>query len=406
MKLLPFTACQHFKLFLPLLPALMLLSATASLNAQINLVNIGHTNNGGTAQGIAVSGNYAYLASGTNGLLIYDISNPALPVNVGHTHASNDTQINAYAVAVSGNYAFVETSGGNPTGLFVYDVSNAAAPTNVNFLNMTVFGGLAILGSDLYLGGDDRVPVLAISNPLDLNTGTYYMPLDNINPVSLAATSNYLAMAGGGDGLVNIGAFSNGVYANLAFTNVGPNGIANGVAIAGQYVFVASGNSISAPLISYYISSSGKLTKVGQITYPAPSTTGFSVTLCGNYAYLVCSAGLRVINIANPTNLIAAGQTSTNFGAKPTGVAVSGHYAYLADGTDGLRVFAIQPALGMRLVAGTGLNFSWPAQGSFVVQQTADLSNPDWVTVTNVPTDGQVTLPPPANTTYYRLLGQ
>jgi hypothetical protein len=287
----------------PLLRVLVLLSATPSLNAQINLVNIGHTNNGGTAQGIAVSGHYAYLASGTNGLLIYDITNPALPVNMGHSRGSNDIEINAYTVAVSGNYAFVESIGSEATGLLVYDVTNAAAPTYVNFLNLNVYGGLAILGSNLYLGGDGRVPVLAISNPLDLNTGTYYMPLSNMNPVSLAATTNYLAMAGGEDGLVNIGSFSDGVYANLAFTNIGGNIIANGVAIAGQYVFVA--NSSSEPLESYYISSSGKVTKAGQITYPASPTTGVSVALSGNYAYLVCSASLRVINITNPTNLLS-----------------------------------------------------------------------------------------------------
>jgi hypothetical protein len=385
----------------PLFWAMTLLCTAPSLTGQINLVNIGHTNNGGTAQGIALNGNYAYLASGTNGLLIYDISNPTLPVNVGHAKGSNDAGINYFAVAVSGNYAFVTATDG--PGLTVYDVSNPAAPTNVGDLNTYTAGGLAILGTNLYLGGDSRVPVINISNPLDLVVETNSGPLAGGNPVSIAVTSNYFAAACGQEPL-DISAISNGVYTNLASTNVGPNANAYGVAIGGQYVFVA--NSSSAPLESYYISSSGKVTKAGQITYPTSPTTGVSVTLSGNYAYLVCSAGLRVINIANPTNLLAAGETSTNFGAKPMGVAVSGHFAYLADGTDGLRVFAIEPALGISLATETGLTFSWPAQSSFVVQQTADLSNPYWVTVTNVPTDGQVTLPPPASTTYYRLVGQ
>ena len=391
------------KEILPILLSLILLSATPSLHAQINLVNIGHTNNGGTAQGIAVSGNYAYLASGTNGLFIYDISNPALPVKVGHAKGSNNAEINAYAVAVSGNYAFV-VSAEDPT-LNVYDVSNSAAPTNVGGLNSNLFGGLAILGTNLYLGGDDRVPVINISNPLNLVGITTYTPLENINPVSLAVTSNYLVVAGGTE-WVNIGAFSNGIYTNLAFTNISSNADYNatGVAIAGQYVFVA--NSSAAPLESYYISPSGKVTKAGQITYPASPTTGVSVALSGSYAYLVSSEGLRVINIAKPTNLVAAGQASTNYGAKGMGVAVSGGYAYLANGTDGLRVFAIQPVLGVSLVTATGLTFSWPAQGAFALQQTTDLSNPNWVTVTNVPANGQVTLPPPATTMYYRLLGQ
>jgi hypothetical protein len=111
------------------------------------------------------------------------------------------------------------------------------------------------------------------------------------------------------------------------------------------------------------------VTKAGQITYPASPTTGVSITLSGNYAYLVCSAGLRVINITIPTNLIAAGQTSTNFGAKPMGVAVSGRYVYLADGTDGLRVFAIQPALRVNLSAGVK-SYLFLAGARFVLHPT------------------------------------
>lgn len=88
------------------------------------------------------------------------------------------------------------------------------------------------------------------------------------------------------------------------------------------------------------------------------------------------------------------------------GVAVSGRYVYLADGADGLRVYAIQPALGVSAAEGSGLTFSWPAQGLFALQQTADLDNPNWVEVTNVSANGQVTLPPPASTMFYRLVGQ
>jgi hypothetical protein len=401
MKLPPSIADLSMEEMLSLLRVLILLSAAPSLNAQINLVNISHINNGGRARDIALSGNYAYLASGTNGLLIYDISNPALPVNVGHAKGDN-AEINAFAVAVSGNYAFVTSTQTQGAGLNVYDVSNPAAPTNVGSLNSNIFGGLALLGTNLYFGGDDRVPVMDISNPLDLTGITIYIPLENINPVSLAVTSNYLVMAGGGE-WVNIGAFSNGIYTNLAATNVG--GIASGVAIAGQYVFVANAGSSSAPLEIYYISSSGRVTNAGQMTYPG-YPTGNSVAVSGSYAYLGCSAGLRVINIANPTNLIAAGQTSTNYGGDGLGAAVSGRFVYLANGTDGLRVFAIQPPLAISLGTGMGLTFSWPVQGSFALQQTTDLANPDWVTVTNIPTNGQLTLPPPASTMYYRLAGQ
>ena len=58
----------------------------------------------GNARGVAVSGNYAYVAVGDAGLLVIDVSDPANPRGVG----GFDTPGFAQGVAVSGNYAYVE----------------------------------------------------------------------------------------------------------------------------------------------------------------------------------------------------------------------------------------------------------------------------------------------------------
>ena len=57
----------------------------------------------GDACGVAVAGNYAYVADCDAGLQIIDISNPASPTIVG----TYDTPGQAYGVAVAGNYAYV-----------------------------------------------------------------------------------------------------------------------------------------------------------------------------------------------------------------------------------------------------------------------------------------------------------
>ena len=57
----------------------------------------------GFAYGVAVSGNYAYVADGSPGLQVIDVSNPANPQRVG----GYDTSGTARSVAVSGNYAYV-----------------------------------------------------------------------------------------------------------------------------------------------------------------------------------------------------------------------------------------------------------------------------------------------------------
>ena len=66
----------------------------------------------GPAYGVAVSGNYAYVADLTAGLQVIDVSNPANPQRVG----GYDTSGSALGVAVSGNYAYVADG---PWGLLI-----------------------------------------------------------------------------------------------------------------------------------------------------------------------------------------------------------------------------------------------------------------------------------------------
>ena len=78
--------------------------------------------------GIAVSGNYVYVANYFDGLRIIDVSNPAAAAEVGFL----DMGSYAEGVYVDGNYAYV-ANGSN--GLRIIDVSNPAAPTQVGFIN-------------------------------------------------------------------------------------------------------------------------------------------------------------------------------------------------------------------------------------------------------------------------------
>ena len=70
--------------------------------------------------GLAISGNYAYLAVSADGLAIIDISDPTNP---GAPVYENTTGY-AYGVAISGSHAYVAVSS---SGLAVIDISD---PTN------------------------------------------------------------------------------------------------------------------------------------------------------------------------------------------------------------------------------------------------------------------------------------
>jgi hypothetical protein len=64
------------------------------------------------------------------------------------------------------------------------------------------------------------------------------------------------------------------------------------------------------------------------------------VAVSGNYAYVVDgSAGLQVIDVRNPENPVRVGGYDTSGWAN--GVAVSGNYVFVADGQWGLQIFRI-----------------------------------------------------------------
>ncbi|MBM3879693.1 MAG: hypothetical protein FJ387_08230 [Verrucomicrobia bacterium] len=90
-----------------------------------NPVRVGGYDTSGFAAGVAVAGNYAYLAetqqwTGSNyiggGLLVIDVTNPANPVRVGGYETSGSAQ----GMAVSGNLIYLASGEG---GLLILEQS-------------------------------------------------------------------------------------------------------------------------------------------------------------------------------------------------------------------------------------------------------------------------------------------
>jgi hypothetical protein len=93
-------------------------------------VEVGFAETSASAQSVAVSGGYAYVASGRphlpgeGGLAVIDVTTPSAPVEIGFV----ETPVSAYNVAVSRGYAYVA---GWEAGLSVIDVSTPSAPVIV-----------------------------------------------------------------------------------------------------------------------------------------------------------------------------------------------------------------------------------------------------------------------------------
>ena len=115
------------------------------------------------AQNIAVSGNYAYVVSGATGddLEIFDVSDPTSPIKVGGAAAAAQ----ANDVVVSGNYAYVVT---NSTGddLEIFDISDPTNPVKVGGASTVEQAyDIAVSGDYAYLTTSEDLEVFDVSNP-------------------------------------------------------------------------------------------------------------------------------------------------------------------------------------------------------------------------------------------------
>lgn len=121
------------------------------------------------AMDVCVTGNHAYVADYTNGLVIVDISDPANPTTVGNFPSrigDFDYTAAAIGVAVSGNYAYVANWYDD---LYIIDVTDKTNPTLANTYtiddgadSITISGNLAFIAAE-WAGVD----IIDISDPIN-----------------------------------------------------------------------------------------------------------------------------------------------------------------------------------------------------------------------------------------------
>ena len=237
----------------------------------------------GPVLGVAVQGNYAYLASNQYELIVVNISDKNNPVIVNPLSTWCIYEGWGYDIAVSGNYAFVADV--NQSGLLILDITNPAVPVMTGFYKT------------------------------------------NGDPSEVAVSGNYAYIVSSSSGLVDMVDVSDKTKPELAGRYEMSNGL-QGITVSGECVYLTGGSSIAILNPNGYFGCEGICYLEGIPTHVAVS---------GNYAY-VCNngssgtymSGLNVINISNPSNPVAAAYTNS-FMYTPRDIAVSGNYAYMAD---------------------------------------------------------------------------
>jgi len=117
----------------------------------IEITNV--DNFAGWTTSVAVSGNYLYLAKGSDGLRIYDVSNPLSPTEVGSAPAPN-----ASGFSVSGSYGFLANG---TDGLRIYSLGTPSSPP----LRISADGA-----NTLVLSWPTPTPSFALQQNTDLQT--------------------------------------------------------------------------------------------------------------------------------------------------------------------------------------------------------------------------------------------
>ena len=280
----------------------------------------------GIAQGIYVSGDYAYVADYSSGLAVIDISEPTNPGTPFYTPPFVYTVMDVY---ISGDYAYLARAS---LGFMVVNISDPINPkwifkevTNGNAYDVFVSGDYAYVAN-----GNEGLAVIDISDPTNPGTPVYENTTGDARDVYISGDYAYVADSDSGLAVIDISDPTNPgtpVYEDTT-------GAARGVYVSGDYAYIADGYSglavidISDP------------TNPGTPAYEDTTGNAVDVYVSGDYIYVAdYGSGLAVIDISDPTNPGTPFYEVTNEGAKD--VYVSGNFAYMADDIKGLVVVAI-----------------------------------------------------------------
>jgi len=279
------------------------------------------------ANDVVLSGDYAYVADGTSGIVAIDVSDPGEPVRIdsvltvdsawgialrdsliyvadyeGGFHIFNheldpDHPVLrgsipiagiAKRIALLGDYALVTGDGSGSDGLFSVDVSNPATPAIVDAVPIGDGQGIALLGDYAFVADNSQGLVV----------------VDASDPTALDI-----------------------------ITSVGPGG-ATGIAAAGNRVYLARG---SDDVRVFDATDPDSPSLLGALT-PPDYVTGLTVD--GDHVYISSwNAGLAIADASDPSAPSLVG--ICNMGPWALMSAVDGDYAYVAAGVSGLQVVDI-----------------------------------------------------------------
>jgi hypothetical protein len=323
--------------FLVIVLALITVNASGGFSQDsLNLKTIGACLTPGRAYGIAVAGDYAYVADDTSGLQVIDITIPSNPVIVGYCKPPGA----ARGVVIKGNYAYVANY---PAGLNIIDISNPTTPIATGHCHGGGFSkNLAVVDSYAYMA-DDLLRIVDISDPSH-PVQVSYMNTPGV-PADVAIDDHYAYVADGAWGLRVIDISNPVSPVEVGYCE---GFIPLSVAVRGGYAYISN----TAALIIIDIADPSNPVIVGTSNLLGSGCI-WDVTVVGIYAYVADGAsGVVVCDVSIPTSPFVVGYYSTSWPGYARGVDVSGGYIYVADSELGFHIYKGYGPAGVAVIPG------------------------------------------------------
>lgn len=287
-----------------------------------NLALVGHLPVPSQAYAVEISGNYAYVTNGTAGLMVADISDSSIPEEI----TSLSLPGNSAAMCGQGSYLYIAD---REDTLRVVSISNPANPSQVGKVALSVDQprGLYVTGTRAYVAcrgtGVEIVDISTPSSPLVI--GTFNTP-GQAYDVFVDDTLAYIA-----DGTMGLRIWS---VANpsspyeIGYDNT--NGITQGIDKSGNHVYLAEGG---AGIKVFNVSDPANPQQLGFLNTPG---TAQNVLITDSLYVCDGGGGLLVIDVSTPESPVQIGYMES-FGSA-TNVTHVGELLYLADVSDGVYV--------------------------------------------------------------------
>ena len=322
------------------------LAFVAADTGGLNIYSISNSNNPrllgkcetpGYARGVAAAGNFAYVADYDAGLRVVDASDPNNPVLVGGC----DTSGLAVGVAVSGQYVYIADS---KDGLQIIDVSNPAHPARVGGYDTSGTAvGVATQGGYVFLADTEGgLQIIDVSDPANPARAGGYEFIAPVVAVTVSGNYAYVLVADYHLGLQVID-----ITRPATPTRAGEfPGTFVALAVSANYAFLMTDGPTGAMQIAD-LSNPNRPSNVSWLTIGG-NHPGLAIS--GNYLYAAAwEKGLEVFNVSNPRSPVSQGTVGAFSGPQARDIAVSGNYAYVAAWDKGLKIIDVsnpeEPAL-------------------------------------------------------------